>query len=51
VADATDWTFAEACSDAAATVLDSSCVTSAVLVSVPAAASSSVEADDTVSTI
>ena len=49
VAEATDWTLAEASSEAAATTPESCWVVSAVLVSVPAAASSSVEADDTVS--
>ena len=51
VADATDCTLVEASSDAAATMVVSSCARSAVAVSVPAEASSSVEADDTVSTI
>jgi hypothetical protein len=48
VADATDCTFAEACSDAAATDVVTSWARSAVEVSVVADASSSVEADDTV---
>ena len=51
VAEATDCTLVEASSEAAATVVVSSCERSAVADSVPAAASSSVEADDTVSTI
>src|SRR6478735_350124 len=51
VAEATDCTLVEASSDAAATVVVTSCARSAVLVSTPAEASSSVEADDTVSTI
>ena len=51
VADATDCTLVEASSDAAATIVVSSCERSAVADSVPAEASSSVEADDTVWTI
>ena len=51
VAEATDWTLVEASSDAEATMPDSSWVTSAVLVSVPAVASSSVAAVETVSTM
>ncbi len=51
VADATDCTLVEASSEAAATVVASSCERSAVEVSVVAEASSSVEADATVSTI
>jgi hypothetical protein len=51
VADATDCTLVEASSDAAATVVASSSERSAVAVNVPAEASSSVEADDTISTI
>ena len=51
MADATDCTLVEASSEAADTVVASSCARSAVEVSVPAEASSSVEADDTVSTI
>ena len=51
VADATDCTLVEASSEAAATVVASSCERSAVEVSVVADASSSVDADDTVSTI
>ena len=51
VADATDCTLVEACSEAAATATVNSCERSAVAVSVPAEASSSVEADDTVSMI
>jgi hypothetical protein len=39
-ADATEFTLADACSDAAATPVESCCVVSAVFVSVPAAASS-----------
>ena len=46
VAEATLWTLADACSDAAATVPDRCCVFSAVCVRVPAAASSSVDADE-----
>ena len=51
VAEATDCTLVEASSEAAATMVVSSCARSAVEVSVPAEASSSVEADDTVSMI
>lgn len=51
MADATDCTFVDACSDAAATVVVNSCDRSAITVSVVAEASSSVEADETVSTI
>ena len=51
VADATDCTLVEASSEAAATMVVSSCDRSAVAVSVPAEASSSVEAEDTVSMI
>jgi hypothetical protein len=51
VAEATDCTLVEASSEAAATLVVTSCARSAVDVSVPAEASSSVEADDTVSTI
>ena len=51
VADATDCTLVEASSEAAATAVVSSCDRSAVAVSVVADASSSVEAEDTVSTI
>ena len=51
VAEATDCTLVEASSEAAATIVASSCARSAVEVSVVAEASSSVEADDTVSTI
>ena len=51
VADATDCTLVEASSEAAETVVASSCARSAVEVSVPADASSSVEAEETVSTI
>ena len=49
VADATDCTLVEASSEAAATTVASCCARSAVEVSVVAEASSSVEADDTVS--
>ncbi len=51
VAEATDCTLVEASSEAAATTVVSCCARSAVEVSVVADASSSVEADDTVSTI
>ena len=51
VAEATDWTFADASSDADATLTESRWVESAVCVSDPAAASSSVDADETVLTI
>ena len=51
VADATDCTLVEASSEAAATAVVSSCERSAVADSVPAEASSWVEADDTVWTI
>ena len=51
MADATDCTLVDASSEAAATIVVSSCDRSAVVVSVEAEASSSVEADDTVSTI
>ena len=51
VADATDCTLVEASSEAAATAVVSSCARSAVEVSVPAATSSSPDADETVSTI
>ncbi len=51
VAEATDCTLVEASSDAAATTVVSSCARSAVAVSVEAEASSSVDAEDTVSTI
>jgi hypothetical protein len=51
VADATDCTLVDASSEAAATIVVSSCDRSAVAVSVEADASSSVEADDTVSMI
>ena len=51
VADATDCTLVEASSEAAATVVVSFCERSAVADSVPAEASSWVEADDTVWTI
>ena len=50
MAEATDCTLVEASSDAAATMVDSLCVLSAVLVIVCAADSSSVDADDTVAT-
>ena len=48
MAEATDCTFVEASSEAAATVVVTCCARSAVLVRVPADASSSVEAEDTV---
>jgi len=48
VADATDCTFEDACVEDAATAAERSCVVCAVCVSVAAAASSSVEADETV---
>ncbi len=51
VAEATDCTLAEASSDADATIVVSSRARSAVEVSVPAEASSCVEAEDTVATI
>jgi len=51
VAEATDCTLVEASSDAAATAVVNSCARTAVEVSVPAEASSSVDADDTVSMI
>ena len=51
VEEATDCTLVEASSEAAATIVVSSWARSAVAVSVPAEASSSVDADDTVSTI
>src|SRR5713226_8240001 len=51
VAEATDCTLVEASSDAAATMEVISCARSAVDVNVPAEVSSSIEADDTVSTI
>jgi hypothetical protein len=49
-ADATDWTLVAASSEAASTMVVSSCERAAVEVSTVAEASSSVEADDTVST-
>jgi hypothetical protein len=51
VAEATDCTLVEASSEAAATIVVNSCDRTAVDVSVPAEASSSVDAEDTVSMI
>jgi hypothetical protein len=51
VADATDWTLVEASSEAAATAVVTCWARSAVELSVPAEASSSVEAEETVSMI
>src|SRR6185369_10906880 len=51
VEEATDCTLVEASSEAAATIVVSSWARSAVAVSVPAEASSSLDAEDTVSTI
>ena len=48
---ATPCTLAEVCSDAAATIEESCCVVSAVLVSVPAAVSSWPDVEETVSTM
>ena len=48
---ATDWTLADASSEALATIPERCCVVSAVLVSLPAAASNSVDALDTVPTM